>query len=258
MAAGFGNAMSYLYPHPHGAQGMPSRDSTQKADDSLEMLASTLFDTAIRTVQPEKKDPEADSAQREGDRAVSSDSDQTSHELKTAVESLKSACERVLGILTRTQTGGGSTHMPIEQHAAARASDAVSNQSLPYAPSETVVEGIFDGQHMRDTAGKQYSIPPNYASKSKLVEGDGMKLTIAHNGSFIYKQIHPIERRRAIGYLEVEGSGEYFVRSSDHRWRVLTASVTYYKGLPGDEVVLLVPAGRASRWGAVENIIKKY
>ena len=44
--------------------------------------------------------------------------------------------------------------------------------------------------------GKNYPIPANYASKSKLVEGDLMKLTIAEDGSFIYKQIGPVPRSK--------------------------------------------------------------
>ena len=64
-----------------------------------------------------------------------------------------------------------------------------------------VIEGVFDGQIMIGADGKKYSVPANYASKSKLVEGDILKLTIDRQGNFIYKQIGPIERRRLIGSL---------------------------------------------------------
>src|SRR3989339_713685 len=60
--------------------------------------------------------------------------------------------------------------------------------------SGKVVEGIFDGQNMVDSQGNTYPVPANYASKSKLVEGDGMKLTITDEGKFIYKQIAPAKR----------------------------------------------------------------
>ena len=53
--------------------------------------------------------------------------------------------------------------------------------------SGKVVEGVFDGQKMAGPDGKEYPVPANYASKSKLVEGDILKLTIADDGSFIYK-----------------------------------------------------------------------
>lgn len=55
--------------------------------------------------------------------------------------------------------------------------------------SGKVVEGVFDGQKMAGPDGKEYPVPANYASKSKLVEGDILKLTIADDGSFIYKQM---------------------------------------------------------------------
>ncbi len=119
-----------------------------------------------------------------------------------------------------------------------------------------IVEGVFDGESMIGPDGKKYSVPANYASKSKLIEGDIMKLTITGGGTFIYKQIGPIERARVIGQLEKEADGAYYVAADGKRWRVLPASITYFKGQPGDEVVILVPKSGESRWAAVENIIR--
>lgn len=120
-----------------------------------------------------------------------------------------------------------------------------------------VIEGIFDGQNMAGPDGKMYSAPANYASKSKLVEGDRLKLTITNDGAFIYKQIGPIDRQRLIGILaKDEAANEFRVLAGERSYRVLLASVTYFKGDPGDEVVILVPKGKPSRWAAVENIIK--
>jgi hypothetical protein len=120
-----------------------------------------------------------------------------------------------------------------------------------------IIEGVFDGENMIGPDGKQYSVPSNYASKSKLVEGDILKLTITGNGTFVYKQIGPIERARVVGTLERAPSGEYFALSDGKRWRLLTASVTYYKGESNDEVVILVPKNGESKWAAVENIVRK-
>ncbi|HET7630020.1 MAG TPA: hypothetical protein VFK03_01460, partial [Candidatus Saccharimonadales bacterium] len=55
-----------------------------------------------------------------------------------------------------------------------------------------VIEGVFDGQNMVGSDGKTYPVPANYASKSKLVQGDILKLTIADDGTFLYKQIGPV------------------------------------------------------------------
>lgn len=120
-----------------------------------------------------------------------------------------------------------------------------------------IIEGVFDGENMIGSDGKQYSVPANYASKSKLVEGDILKLTITASGTFVYKQIGPIERARAVGVLERSAGGEYFALADGKRWRLLTASATYYKGENGDEVVALVPKNGESKWAAVENIVHK-
>lgn len=121
-----------------------------------------------------------------------------------------------------------------------------------------IIEGAFDGQNMVGPDGKQYSVPANYASKSKLVEGDVLKLTITRDGSFIYKQIGPVERRRVIGQLtRDETSGEYRVTADGKSHKVLLASITYFKGDVGDDVVVLLPVDHDSRWAAVENIIKQ-
>ncbi len=120
-----------------------------------------------------------------------------------------------------------------------------------------IIEGVFDGENMIGPDGKQYSVPANYASKSKLVEGDILKLTITPKGTFIYKQIGPIERNRVIATLKQTENGSFVASSDDREWKLITASVTYYKGRDGDEIVILIPQVGESKWAAVENIVKK-
>jgi hypothetical protein len=119
-----------------------------------------------------------------------------------------------------------------------------------------IVEGVFNGENMIGPDGHEYTVPANYASKSKLVEGDMLKLTITGNGIFRYKQTKPVDRERIIGRLEKDQNGNYFVNADKKKFRVITASITYYKGLPGDKVVILVPTSSDSAWAAVENVIK--
>lgn len=115
-----------------------------------------------------------------------------------------------------------------------------------------VVEGVFDGQIMMGPDGKSYPVPANYASKSKLVEGDIMKLTIADDGSFIYKQIGQTERRQIIGTL-VQHDGAYYVEASGREYRILLASVTYFRINMGDQVTIIVPEDNPdATWAAVE------
>ena len=122
----------------------------------------------------------------------------------------------------------------------------------------TIIEGIFDGKGMVGPDGKEYPIPPNYASKSKLVEGDLLKLTVTPTGAFIFKQIGPIERDRKLGALTHDREfDEFAVIVGDKKYRVLKASITYFRGADGDEAVILVPKHSPSKWAAVENVIKR-
>lgn len=126
--------------------------------------------------------------------------------------------------------------------------------SAEEAPAGKVIEGIFDGQNMIGPDAKIYPVPANYASKSKLVQGDGLKLTIADDGSFIYKQIAPIERKNMIGTLTLK-DGQYSVDAEGKTYRVLFASVTYFKAQPGGQLTIVVPKDHDSDWAAIEAAI---
>lgn len=122
--------------------------------------------------------------------------------------------------------------------------------------NQKIIEGVFDGQKMMGPDGKEYSVPANYASKSKLIPGDILKLAISEDGSFIYKQIGPVERRRIIGTVTFD-DGQYRVIAEGKSYKVLLASVTYFKAEIGDRVTLIVPELEDSEWGAIENVLPK-
>lgn len=120
-----------------------------------------------------------------------------------------------------------------------------------------IVLGSFDGQIMIGEDGKQYPVPANYSSKSKLVEGDMLKLTITNEGSFVYKQIGPTERRYLIGIVKQDERGNLAIKTEDKTYKVLLAATTYFKIELGDEVTIIVPRDKESVWGAIENVVKK-
>lgn len=118
--------------------------------------------------------------------------------------------------------------------------------------SGKIVEGVFDGRVMIDAEGKNYPVPANYASKSKLVEGDILKLTIADDGSFIYKQINPVLRKQIIGTL-AQHDGTYYVEANGTEYQILLASVTYFRIKEGDQVTIIIPEDNPdATWAAVE------
>lgn len=130
--------------------------------------------------------------------------------------------------------------------------DPALSESLGDEPLGKIIEGVFDGQNMVGSDGKNYPVPANYASKSKLVQGDILKLTISDDGSFLYKQIGPIHRKQVVGQLRLEG-GHYFVDIAGRQFRVLLASVTYFKAKPGDQVSVNLPEDDSqAEWAALE------
>lgn len=159
--------------------------------------------------------------------------------LETAETNLAGAKELLVG-LTGDETAKASA--PSEESASLEAANA------------KIVEGVFDGQSMTGPGGKLYPVPANYASKSKLVQGDVLKLTIADDGSFIYKQIGPIERRKLIGSLNLK-DGQYSVEAEGVHHRVLFASVSYFRAQPGDQVTIVLPRDGQADWAAIEAVL---
>lgn len=130
--------------------------------------------------------------------------------------------------------------------------DEVIAHGTTEAMTGKIIEGVFDGQNMIGPDGKIYTVAANYASKSKLVEGDILKLTITDDGTFLYKQIGPVPRRQIIGTL-VNHDGTYFVETGGREYRVLLASVTYFKAKTGDQISIIVPEGQPeAQWAAIE------
>lgn len=154
--------------------------------------------------------------------------------------------------IVREMMGGGKAELP-----AANAGIMEKAKTLSVSGAGKVIEGVFDGQNMMGPDGKKYPVPANYASKSKLVEGDVLKLTIADDGSFIYKQIGPVERVKKIGILVVDENGEHRVNVGGKLYKVLLASLTYFKAEQGDELTVVTPKENEGEWAAVENVIKK-
>ena len=61
-----------------------------------------------------------------------------------------------------------------------------------------------------------------------------------------------------LGILVVDDRGDFRVIAEGKTYRVLLASLTYFKAEAGDEVTIVVPTeSPETEWAAVENVIKK-
>lgn len=133
--------------------------------------------------------------------------------------------------------------------------DTTVSTTAPEMVAGKVIEGVFDGQSMVGPDGKIYPVPANYASKSKLVQGDILKLAIGDDGKFTYKQIGPVPRKTVIGTL-IYKDGLYSVDVNGKQYRVLLASVTYFKAHPGDQISVTLPEDdKDVEWAAIEAAI---
>lgn len=169
--------------------------------------------------------------------------------LKEMLDSAESSLRSARQIIAELVGGGSDFKSNYVKQAAEIKISGGSDESQ-------IVEGVFDGQNMIGPDGKSYPVPANYASKSKLVPGDVLKLTIKEDGTFLYKQINPTERKRVIGPLVYE-DGQYRVLANGKAYKVLLASVTYYKAEVGDSITLIIPELEESEWGAIDNVLPK-
>jgi hypothetical protein len=172
--------------------------------------------------------------------------DITEKQLKTLKKLIESAETNLAGAkeLLTSLVGSDDTVSQAEAKSAATAAGGGAK----------VIEGAFDGQHMIGPDNKSYPVPANYASKSKLVQGDMLKLIIGDDGTFIYKQIGPVERKKLIGTLGLK-DGAYYVEARGKEYHVLFASVTYFKAQPGDQITMVIPEDIEADWAAIEAVI---
>lgn len=119
-----------------------------------------------------------------------------------------------------------------------------------------IIEWVFTWHEMFWSDWNKYPVPVNYSSKSKLVQGDKLKLTIESNGKMLYKQILPIEREIKTG-LVVKEKEKYQVIAEWQTYDLLTAAVTHFKVNIWDRISILVPAWKQATFAAIEAIIPK-
>lgn len=121
-----------------------------------------------------------------------------------------------------------------------------------------IIVGIFNGENLLATdTNLIYNIPGNYASKSKLVEGDKMKLYIQTNGTYIFKQVEMVPRVRFLGKVMLNGDNEVRVEhiQTGELYQVIPSSIRYFDMKPSDTYGCLTSAN--SSWAAIDSVVEK-
>lgn len=119
-----------------------------------------------------------------------------------------------------------------------------------------IIEWIFTWEEMLWSDWSSYPVPVNYASKSKMVQWDKLKLTIEVNWRMLYKQISPIDREIKTGLL-IKEKEKYQVISNWKTYNVLTAAVTHFKWNIWDTLSILIPLWKEATFAAIDSIIPK-
>lgn len=121
-----------------------------------------------------------------------------------------------------------------------------------------VVEWKFDGTFMQGNDGKMYPVPMNYASKTKLVPGDMLKLRIMEDGKLIYKVIGPAARKFLKAKLTKTEEGKFIALTEDNKTFSLNqAAVSFFKWDVGNEITIIVNGSEDSGFAAIEAVISK-
>ena len=121
-----------------------------------------------------------------------------------------------------------------------------------------VVEWKFDGTFMIGNDAKMYPVPMNYASKTKLIPGDMLKLRIMEDGKLIYKVIGPAPRKFLKAKLTKTEEGKFIALTEENKTFSLNqAAVSFFKGNVGNEITIILNAGEDSGFAAIEAVISK-
>ena len=117
-----------------------------------------------------------------------------------------------------------------------------------------IIEWVFTWEEMLGSDWNKYPVPANYSSKSKLVQWDKLKLTIAPNGKMLYKQIAPIERS-FVTWLVVKEKDKYQVVAEGQTYDLLTAAVTHFKANIWDSITVIIPEWKQATFAAIEAVV---
>lgn len=121
------------------------------------------------------------------------------------------------------------------------------------------VTGVYDGIYLVTDDGQKYEVPANYAAKSRLVFGDGLKM-IEEDGKMLFKQITKVDRKRVDAVVNKK-EGKWYALAETGSYRLSDVAASFNNLQVNDKIVILIPEGNlnapfAALDKAPENIKK--
>ncbi len=121
-----------------------------------------------------------------------------------------------------------------------------------------IIEGVFDWYFFIWPHNKKIPVPLNYASKSKLIPWDKLKLTIFSDGKLIYKLIKPAPRKNLKATVSKIDDNKYIAITDDWKtYKLNLAAVTYFKVKPWDEITIITNSEGKWEYAAIEWVINR-
>lgn len=128
---------------------------------------------------------------------------------------------------------------------------ALSAPLLQSSTDHTIIDGVFDGKHMITDDGVVHPVSENYASKSKLVEGDMLQMVSHADGRQYFKQISRVARATVTAILEcIDQNSGIAATDNGTRYHILHAPLRFFRVTPGDTITLEIPIDGGT-WAAI-------
>ncbi len=116
----------------------------------------------------------------------------------------------------------------------------------------------YDWYYMIWEDQKEYPVPLNYASKTKLIPWDKLKLKILKNGKFVYKLILQAERKHLKAILSKTDWNRYIWITDE--WKIYflnQAAVSFFRWKIWDSLFIIINSKKESDSAAIEALIKQ-
>ena len=118
------------------------------------------------------------------------------------------------------------------------------------------IEGAFDGEFMVCTDGRKFSVPANYAAKSRLVYGEQLKM-FEDGGKTLFKQMSKVEKEKPEAVLNKK-EGKWYAITKTGTYKVLDVAANFNNAKVGDKAVIILPKGNAGvPFAALEKILRE-
>ncbi len=155
---------------------------------------------------------------------------------------------RVRVLLNRIKDGSYKTEINEEEL------QKISSNLLNYEVEQwQIIEWVYDGVYMIWSDNKKYPVPLNYASKSKLISWDILKLTILSNWKLMYKLIQPANRNYLKATLSKTDNDFIAIWDDWKTYKLNAAAVTYFNLQIWDEISIIANAEWKWEYAAIET-----